>query len=74
MKVVKVMVIVNVGIRAFFAFEDVAGGGEGFEFVPDAFGDVYAVNAVFMAEDDAVDNGAVVVICCRTHFATEYHK
>ncbi len=39
--------------RAFFAFEDDAAGFEGFEFVPDAFGDVYAVDAVFLAEDDA---------------------
>ena len=68
------MVIVNVGIWALLAFEDDAGGGEGFEFVPDAFGDVYAVDAVFMAEDDAVDNGAVVVVCCRLHFATKYYK
>ena len=61
-------------IRAFFAFEDDAGGFEGFEFVPDAFGNVYTVDAVFMAEDDAVDNGAVVVVCCRPHFAPKYHK
>ena len=58
------MVIVNVGIRAFFAFEDDAGGFEGFEFVLDALGDVYAVDAVFMTEADAVDNGAVFVVCC----------
>ena len=51
-------------IRAGFAFEDDAGGGEGFEFVPDAFGDVYTIDAVFLAEDDAVDYGAVVVVCC----------
>ena len=51
-------------IRAGFAFEDDGGGFEGFEFVPDALGDVYAVDAVFLAEDDAVDNGAVVVVCC----------
>lgn len=51
-------------IRSFFAFEDDAGGFEGLEFVPDAFGDVYIVDAVFLAEDDAVDNGAVVVVCC----------
>lgn len=41
-------------IRAGFAFEYDAGGFEGFEVVPDAFGDVYAVDAVFQAEDDAV--------------------
>ena len=58
------MVIVNVGIRAFFAFEDDDGVFKGFEFVPDAFGDVNAVDTVFLAEDDAVDNGAVVVVCC----------
>ena len=51
-------------IRAGFAFEDDAGGFEGFEFVPGAFGDVYTVDAVFLAEDDAVDNGAVVIVCC----------
>lgn len=51
-------------VWAGFAFEDDAGGFEGFEFVPDAFGDVYTVDAVFVAEDDAVDNGAVVVVCC----------
>lgn len=51
-------------IRAGFAFEDDAGGFEGFEFVPDAFGDVYTIDAVILAEDDAVDNGAVVVVCC----------
>lgn len=61
-------------IRAFLAFEDDAAGFEGFEFVPDAFGDVYTIDAVFLTEDDAVDNGAVVVVCCRPHFATEYHK
>ena len=68
------MVIVNVGIRPFFAFEDDAGGGEGFEFVPDALGDVNSVDAVFLAEDDAVDNGTVVVVCRRSYFASEYHK
>ena len=51
-------------IRAGFAFEDDAGGFEGFEFVPDALGNVYAVDAVFLAENDAVDDGAVVVVCC----------
>lgn len=51
-------------IRAGFAFEDDGGGFEGFEFVPDAFGDVYTIDAVFLTEDDAVDNGAVVVVCC----------
>ena len=61
-------------IRAGFAFEDDAGRGEGLEVVPDTFGDVYTIDAVFLAEDDAVDDGAVVVICCRAHFATEYHK
>lgn len=62
------------GIRAFFAFEDDAGGFEGFEVVPDACGDVYTVDAVFLAENDAVDNGAVVIVCCQPHFATKYHK
>lgn len=61
-------------IRAGFAFEDDAGGFEGLEFVPDAFGDVYTVDAVFLAEDYAVDNGAVVTIGCRTHFASEYQN
>jgi len=51
-------------IRAGFAFEDDAGGFEGFEFAPDAFGNVYAVDSVFLAEDYAVDNGAVVIVCC----------
>lgn len=50
--------------RDGFAFEDDGGGGEGFEFVPYILGDIYAVDAVFLAEDDAVDNGAVVVVCC----------
>ncbi len=50
--------------RAGFAFEDDASGFEGFEFVPDAFGDVNTVDTVVLAEDDAVDNGAVVVVCC----------
>ena len=57
-------------IRAGFAFEDDTAGFEGLEFVPDAFGDVYTIDAVILAEDDAVDNGAVVVVCCRPHFAT----
>lgn len=35
-------------IRAGFAFEDDAVGGEGLEFVPDVFRDVYTVDAVFM--------------------------
>lgn len=60
--------------RPLFAFEDDAGGFEGFEVVPDAFGDVYAVGAVSLAEDDAVDNETVVIIGCRTHFATENNK
>ena len=51
-------------IRAGFAFEDDGGGFEGFEFVPDAFGNVYAVDAVFLAEDNAVDYWTVVVVCC----------
>ena len=59
---------------ALLAFEDDAAGFEGFEFVPDALGDVNTVDAVFLAEDDAVDNGAVVVVCCRPHLASEYHK
>ena len=33
---------------AFFAFEDDAAGFEGLEFVPDAFGDIYTVDAVFL--------------------------
>lgn len=61
-------------IRALLAFEDDGGGGEGFEFVPDALGDVNSVDAVFLAEDDAVDNGAVVVVCCRSYFATNKNK
>lgn len=51
-------------IRAGFAFEDDAGGFDGFKFMPNTFRDVNAVDAVFLAEDDAVDNGAVVVVCC----------
>ena len=51
-------------IWAFLTFEDDTGGFEGFEVVPNSFGNVYAVYAVFLAEDDAVDNGAVVVVCC----------
>jgi len=62
--VLLVFVIVSVGIRAGFAFEDDGGGFEGFEFVPDAFGNVNTVDAVFLAEDDAVDNGTVVIVCC----------
>ena len=42
-------------IRFLPAFEDDAAGFEGFEFVPDAFGDVYTVDAVFLAKDDAID-------------------
>lgn len=61
-------------IRAGFAFEDDAGGFEGFEFMPDALGDVYAVDAVFLAEDDTVDDRAIIIICRRTHLATKYHK
>ena len=49
--------------RAGFAFEDDAAGGEGLEVMPDTFGDVYAVDAVFLAEDDAVDHRAVVIVC-----------
>lgn len=49
---------------AGFAFEDDTAWFEGFEVVPDAFGNVNTVNAVFLGEDDAVDNGAVVVVCC----------
>ena len=60
--------------RAFFAFEDDAGWFKGFKFVPDAFGDVYAVDAVFLAEDDAIDNEAFVVICCGPNFASENDK
>ena len=41
---------------ALLAFEDDAGGFEGFKFEPDAFGNVNAVDAVFLAEDDAADN------------------
>ena len=51
-------------IRAFFAFEDDAAGGEGFEIMPYVLGDVYTIDAVFLTEDDAVDNGTVVVVCC----------
>lgn len=50
--------------RAGFAFEDDAGGFEGFEVVPDAFGDVYTVDAVFLAEDDTVYNRTVIIVCC----------
>ena len=49
---------------ALLALEDDGGGFEGLEFVPDAFWDIHTVDAVFLAEDDAVDNGAVVVVCC----------
>ena len=41
-------------IRAFFALEDDTAGFEGFKFLPGAFGDVYTVDAVFLAEYDAV--------------------
>lgn len=51
-------------IRAGFAFEDDAGGGERFEFVPDTFGNVNTVDAVFLAEDNAVDHRTVVIVCC----------
>lgn len=59
---------------AFFALEDDAAWFEGFEFVPDAFGNVNTVDAVFLTEDDAVDNGAVIIIGCRAHLATKYNK
>ena len=49
---------------AGFAFEDDAAWFEGLEFMPDAFGNVYAVDAVFLAEDNAVDYWTVVVVCC----------
>lgn len=42
-------------IRLFFTFEDDGGGFEGFEVVPDASGDINTIDAVFLAEDDAVD-------------------
>ena len=61
-------------ILTFLAFEDDAVGFEGLEFVPDTFGYVYTVDAVFLPEDKAVDNGAVIIIGCRAHLATEYHK
>ena len=51
-------------IRAFLAFEDDTAGFEGLEFVPNTFRAVNAVDAVFLAEDDAVDDGAVIVVCC----------
>ena len=35
-------------IRAGFAFEDDAGGFEGFEFVPYTFGNILAADAVFL--------------------------
>ena len=49
-------------IRSLFAFEDDTAGGERFEFMPDALGDVNTVDAVFLAEDNAVDYGAVIII------------
>lgn len=61
-------------IRACFALEDDTAGFEGFEVVPDAFGDVYTVDAVFLAEDDAVYNRTVIIIGRRTHFAAENNK
>lgn len=51
-------------IRALLAFEDDAAGFEGLEFMPDILRDVDAVDAVFLAEDYAVDYGAVIVVCC----------
>lgn len=57
-------------IRAGFAFEDDTAGFEGFEFVPYVLGDVNAVDAVFLAEDDTVNYRAVIIIGRRAHFAS----
>ena len=56
------------------AFEDDAGGFEGFEVMPDTFGNVNAVDAIFMGENNTVDNSAVVIVCRRPYLASKDHK
>ena len=62
------------GIWAGFAFEDDTAGFEGFEVVPDTFGNVNTVDAVFLAEDDAVYNRTVAIVCCRPYFTTKNNE
>lgn len=47
--------------RALLAFEDDA-RCKGLEFMPHVLEDVNAIDAVFLAEDDACDHRAVIVI------------
>ncbi len=49
------------GIRSFFAFEDDAAGFEGSEFMPDAFGDVYTVDAVFLTINVPLEYFKVII-------------
>lgn len=42
--------------------------------MPHILRDVSAVDAVFLAENNAVDNSAVVILCRRPYLASKDHK
>lgn len=44
------------------------------EFMPHILGDVNAIDAVFLADDDAFDDGTVIVICSDSYSAAQNNK
>ena len=58
---------------ALLALED-DGTFNGFQLMPHILGDIHTINTILSTKYDAVDNGAIVVVCCRPHLATKYHK
>ena len=74
MKLVRVMVIVSVEIWPLFAFEDDAGGFEGFEFVPDAFGDVYSIDAVFLTQHHIFYDRAIIIVNSHPNLTSQDNK
>lgn len=59
---------------ALFALEDDAISLQGFEFVPHILGNIHTINTILSTKYDTLYYRTIVVICCRAHFATEYHK
>ena len=58
---------------ALLALED-DGTFYGFELMPYSLGNIHTINTILRTKYDTLYYRTIVVICCRAHLATEYHK
>ncbi len=46
----------------------------GFQLMPHILGNIHTINTILSTKYDTLYYRTIVVICCRAHLATEYHK